>query len=170
MRSQGKGAQGVTILKKSFPFFLVPLPQLRDDFICLTLGCILCRTQAVNTRLVGALCHWDSSEGSACSAPHEGLRRGSRIFERGGVWVINWQCAHRRCAPLWGLKACPLGTFEILDAIWCIFFFGPIFLFFYLYSVDERGRAPPTPPWIRAWVWSCWVCTAADRLSHEAAN
>ena len=46
-------------------------------------------------------------------------RRGSRILERGGVWVINWQCAHRRCAPLGGLKACPLGTFEILDAFSC---------------------------------------------------
>ena len=72
MRSQGKRAQGVTILKKSFPFLLAPLPQLRDNFICLTLGCI-CRMQAANTRLVGALCHWDSSQGSACSAPHEGL-------------------------------------------------------------------------------------------------
>ena len=36
-----------------------------------------------------------------------------------GVWVINWQCAHHRCAPLGGLKACPLGTFEILDAFSC---------------------------------------------------
>ena len=36
-----------------------------------------------------------------------------------GVWVINWQCAHRRCAPLGGLKACPRGTFEILDAFSC---------------------------------------------------
>ena len=36
-----------------------------------------------------------------------------------GVWVINWQCAHRRCAPLGGLEACPLGTFEILDAFTC---------------------------------------------------
>ena len=36
-----------------------------------------------------------------------------------GVCVINWQCAHRRCAPLGGLKACPLGTFEILDAFSC---------------------------------------------------
>ena len=31
------------------------------------------------------------------------VRRGSRILERGVcVWVINWQCAHRRCAPLGG--------------------------------------------------------------------
>ena len=65
------------------------------------------------------------------------IRRGSRILERGGgrgVWVINWQCAHRRCAPLGGLKACPLGTFEILDAFSCnlvhIFCCCPIFLFF----------------------------------------
>ena len=42
-------------------------------------------------------------------------------FGKGGgrVWVINWQCAHRRCVPLGGLKACPLGTFEILDAFSC---------------------------------------------------
>ena len=49
-------------------------------------------------------------------------RRRSRILERGGgrgVLVINWQCAHRRCAPLGGLKARPLGTFEILDAFSC---------------------------------------------------
>ena len=52
---------------------------------------------------------------------HSNSRRGSRILERGGgrgVWVINWQCAHRRSAP-GGLKACPLGTFEMLDAFSC---------------------------------------------------
>ena len=52
-----------------------------------------------------------------------------------GVWVINWHCAHRRCAPLGGLKACPLRTFEILDAFSCNleflqFFFVPSFSFF----------------------------------------
>ena len=64
------------------------------------------------------------------------------------MWVINWQCAHRRCAPLGGLKACPLGTFEILDAFSCnlVHFFSPtIFLFFYLYSGDEGGGACAPP-------------------------
>ena len=56
------------------------------------------------------------------------------------MWVINWQCAHRRCAPLGGLKACPLGTFEILDAFYCnlVHILSKNY-FFYLYSVDERG-------------------------------
>ena len=65
-------------------------------------------------------------------------------------YQLNWQCAHRRCAPLGALKACPLGTFEILDAFSCnctaLFLFCPIFLFFYLYSVDERGGACAPPP------------------------
>ena len=69
------------------------------------------------------------------------------------VIMINWQCAHRRCAPLGGgggLKACPLGTFEILDAFFCnlvhIFFVLSHLSLFYLYSVDERGACAPHAP------------------------
>ena len=55
-----------------------------------------------------------------------------------------------RCVPLGGLKACPLGTFEILDAFSCnlVHILSKKY-FFYLYSVDERGGVrppPPTPP------------------------
>ena len=52
---------------------------------------------------------------------HRGLQARIQDFGKGGrgAWVINWQCAHRRCAPLGGLKACPLGTVEILDAFSC---------------------------------------------------
>ena len=70
-----------------------------------------------------------------------------------GVWVINWQCAHRRCAPLGGLKACPPGTFEILDAfpaIWCIFYpkikqQGQVINYFSL-NYFERGGVRPHAP------------------------
>ena len=62
------------------------------------------------------------------------------FWKGGGVWVINWQCAHRRCAPLGSLKVCPLGTFEILDAFSCnlVHILSKNY-FVYLHSVDERG-------------------------------
>ena len=70
-----------------------------------------------------------------------------------GVWVINWQCAHHRCAPLGGLKACPLGTFEILDAFSCnlvhIFFVLShlsLSFFTYILSMKGGGVRPPRPP------------------------
>ena len=50
-----------------------------------------------------------------------GGRRGSRILERGGAWGVGDKLAVRSSqvfAP-GGLKACPLGTFEILDAFSC---------------------------------------------------
>ena len=60
--------------------------------------------------------------------------------------------ASQVCTP-GGLKACPLGTFEILDAFYCNLVHilpkkSHLSPFVYLYSVDERGggRAPPTPP------------------------
>ena len=52
------------------------------------------------------------------------------------------------CAPR-GLKACPLGTFEILDAFSCnlVHILSKNY-FCYLYFVDEGGGGvrPPRPP------------------------
>ena len=50
------------------------------------------------------------------------IRGGSRILEGGGgAWGVGDKlavCSSQVCAP-GGLKACPLGTFEILDAFSC---------------------------------------------------
>ena len=93
-----------------------------------------------------------------------------------GVWVINWQCAHRRCAPLGGLKACPLGTFEILDAFSCnlvhIFFLSHLSLFlpiFCRWKGGGRALPPPLDPRLQV-VSEIWPFYCAWCASHFAWN
>ena len=81
-------------------------------------------------------------------------QRGSRILEKGGgAWGVGDKLAVRSsqvCAP-GGSEGMPprnLWNFTcIFLQLYCfVFVLSHLSLFFYLYSVNERGGAPTTPP------------------------